>query len=312
MSDRDRRVRTAAILALVVFAAVALRGRLPDVTPPERRAPEQSATSLVIFVVVVLLAAAVLVIAIIAMLRAKKDRLRPLGVDDGAERAFSGLRKRILVLGVAAAALVALLAVVPLPFDGPGEATQQEAGDRVADPGGSGRAPDDDSVPPEPDKTQSVVLIISGGVLLTLVLVGAVIAERRRYRPAEPVYDDGEYLLDDERVPGSLERAAELGLAEVDDLTRDPRAAIIACYAAMERGLADAPDAAPLDSDTPTEVLARAVGHGAIRSSAAGDLVRLFTEARFSQHDMTENHRESAAELLRRVLADLRGATWSS
>jgi hypothetical protein len=53
-------------------------------------------------------------------------------------------------------------------------------------------------------------------------------------------------------------------------------------------------------------VLARAVDHGALRSSAAAPLVGLFTEARFSPHRMTEKHRESAVEWLRLVLDDLR------
>ena len=53
----------------------------------------------------------------------------------------------------------------------------------------------------------------------------------------------------------SLVRAAELGLAEIADLSREPREAIIACYAAMERELANVPGAVPQDFDTPTEVL---------------------------------------------------------
>ena len=43
----------------------------------------------------------------------------------------------------------------------------------------------------------------------------------------------------------SLARAAEVGLAEIGDLSREPREAIIACYAAMERELTRVPGAAP-------------------------------------------------------------------
>jgi hypothetical protein len=100
-------------------------------------------------------------------------------------------------------------------------------------------------------------------------------------------------------------RAAEVGLAEMADLSREPREAIIACYAAMERELANVPDAAPQEFDTPTEVLARAVEHRALHADNAVQLVNLFEEARFSRHVMNEGHREVAARDLRLVLDEL-------
>ena len=95
-------------------------------------------------------------------------------------------------------------------------------------------------------------------------------------------------------------------LAEVGDLSREPREAIIACYAAMEHALANAPGAAPQESDTPSEVLARAVEHDAIHAGSATELVALFAEARFSTHVMNEGHRDSAERALRLVLGELR------
>ncbi|WP_131823719.1 DUF4129 domain-containing protein, partial [Mycobacterium talmoniae] len=107
----------------------------------------------------------------------------------------------------------------------------------------------------------------------------------------------------------SLARAAQAGLAEIGDLARGPREAIIACYATMERELARVPDAVPQDCDTPSEVLARAVDHHALHADNAARLVSLFTEARFSPHVMNEGHREAAVRVLRLVLAELpRGA----
>jgi spore germination protein GerM len=103
-----------------------------------------------------------------------------------------------------------------------------------------------------------------------------------------------------------LTRAAEIGLAEAGDLSREPREAIIACYAAMEHELENSPDVVPRESDTPTEVLARAVEHRALRADSATELVELFEEARFSPHVMTEQHREAAVRVLRLVLAELR------
>ena len=107
-------------------------------------------------------------------------------------------------------------------------------------------------------------------------------------------------------VPESLVRAAELGLAEMTDLSREPREAIIACYAAMERELANVPGAVPQEFDTPTEVLARAVEHHALQADNAIQLVNLFEEARFSPHVMNEGHRQVAVDVLGLVLAELR------
>jgi hypothetical protein len=103
----------------------------------------------------------------------------------------------------------------------------------------------------------------------------------------------------------SLARAAEVGLAEIGDLTREPREAIIACYAAMEQELTRVPGAVPQDCDTPSEVLARAVDNRALRADSATELVELFEEARFSPHVMTEAHRDAAVRVLERVLAEL-------
>jgi Domain of unknown function (DUF4129) len=144
--------------------------------------------------------------------------------------------------------------------------------------------------------------------LLVVIGVGMVLLRvrgRRRQASAPLVAGDtGTELV--VPGPGSLVLAAERGLAEVGDLSREPREAIIACYAAMEHALANAPGAAPQESDTPSEVLARAVEHEAIHAGSATELVTLFAEARFSTHVMNEGHREAAERALRLVLDELR------
>lgn len=84
----------------------------------------------------------------------------------------------------------------------------------------------------------------------------------------------------------------------------DPRTAIIGCYAAMERSLADAGSPAEA-ADTPAEVLARATAGGLIRSTSATTLTGLFRRARYSSHPMTEADRETALGALAEVRADL-------
>ena len=84
----------------------------------------------------------------------------------------------------------------------------------------------------------------------------------------------------------------------------DPRAAIIACYAAMERGFAAA-GSAPAAADTPAEVLARAAEAGIISSSAPGALTALFRRARYSAEPMTSADSGAAAAALARMRDDL-------
>ena len=146
-------------------------------------------------------------------------------------------------------------------------------------------------------------------VFVALVAVATLMTARRPGPPAPPPDaggGGGAGASPREAASQSLARAAELGLAQVGDPNREPRAAIIACYATMESELARVPGVAPRDFDTASEVLARAVEHDALRSDSATPLVTLFEEARFSPHVMGEGHRDSAVQALRQVLTELR------
>jgi hypothetical protein len=125
----------------------------------------------------------------------------------------------------------------------------------------------------------------------------------RRQRRARDWPDDSRAEPDSEH---SLQDALSAGTAALQDQA-DPRAAIIACYAAMEGSLAGA-GAAPAASDTPDEVLARAASGGLIRSAAAGELTGLFRQARYGHRDMAEGERAAAQGALTRLRADLGGA----
>jgi Domain of unknown function (DUF4129) len=88
----------------------------------------------------------------------------------------------------------------------------------------------------------------------------------------------------------------------------DPRTAIIGCYAAMERSLADA-GLPPRIADTPAEVLGRATASGLVRPASAATLTGLFRQARYSSHPMTEADRAAALGALAQVRADLDSET---
>ncbi|WP_278313564.1 DUF4129 domain-containing protein [Lolliginicoccus levis] len=166
-------------------------------------------------------------------------------------------------------------------------------------PGAGGQLPDAATEP-----GLGVWLLVGMAVLLALLVVGMglvlrlprgnVIIEPATTQPS-PI-DRG----------SSLRAATEQGLVAIGQSTDNPRAAIIACYAAMEQALRDAQDASPRESDTPREVIQRASRRGYLSEEPATVLVDLFTEARFSQHPMTREDQQSAAAALSSMLADLR------
>jgi hypothetical protein len=144
-----------------------------------------------------------------------------------------------------------------------------------------------------------------GYALLVLALVAAVAISiwwsARQRRPAElpDIPDDG---VSAEELRDAVE-SGRAALAALDDA----RAAIIACYAAMERSLAER-GAARGVADTPDEVLARAVAREVVRGSAAARLTALFYEARFSTHPVSEGQRDAALAALDELSAELGSA----
>lgn len=122
----------------------------------------------------------------------------------------------------------------------------------------------------------------------------------RHRRPGPPADKAGRPA-----VPPSLATALSAGTTALQSAD-DPRTAIIACYAAMERNLAGA-GSAPSAADTPAEVLARASAAGLVRSTAAGALAALFRRARYSDHAAAEADRTAALRALDELRADLAG-----
>jgi hypothetical protein len=136
-------------------------------------------------------------------------------------------------------------------------------------------------------------------VLFAVVVLGA--AARTVYRRRRAVLSLPEPDLEPDPEP--LVAALAAG-AQVLHENPDPRTAIIGCYAAMERSLADA-GSPPRVADTPAEVLGRATASGMVRSAPATTLTGLFRRARYSRHPMTEADRAAAIDALAQVRADL-------
>jgi hypothetical protein len=308
--------RAIAVIALLALVALALRGYLPgSENAPERARPASSPFALIADIV--LLSAAVAIIGFAIVTRLRDRRARP-ATSGELPRGSGGLTGRpswrftLIALGLIIAWLVLVLVLtrvgvlgpVEQPFSGPATAPDPA----TPPPSDSETAPPPPSEPPEPGTNVIGYLVPPMLILMVLIVVGAAIASRRQRRsgPSYPIDMDGTEAPSTPAATESLARAAELGLAEIGDLRREPREAIIACYAAMERELTRVPGAVPQDFDTPTEVLARAVDRHALHADSATQLVELFEEARFSPHVMNEGHRDVAVGVLRLVLAELR------
>ena len=295
--------RVALLLVLLVAAGVALRGRMPtpQQTPRSAASDDGSLTG-----VVALLSVSMLLMAF-AMLHKRSGPPRPPAREFPPEprggRPRWNRRLALIALGL----LIAwLLAIIVLNRLGVGQDAQQIASPDAL-PAPTGAPPPDQApaAPSSPRNDTSKLLIATTAALLVMMVVATVIsAIRRPPRQALPVISGA----DAESTAGSepLVIAAERGLAEVANPNLPPREAIIACYAAMEQALAGAPSTAPQASDTPSEVLARAVATRAVSPANATPLVEVFAEARYSTHLMTEQHRQTAERALRSVLGELR------
>jgi hypothetical protein len=101
-----------------------------------------------------------------------------------------------------------------------------------------------------------------------------------------------------------LRDAVQSGRAALAGSADDARAAIIACYLAMESSLA-ARGTARAAADTPDELLSRAVAAGTVRGAAARRLTASFYEARFSSHPLGTAQREAASQALDELAAEL-------
>jgi hypothetical protein len=141
-------------------------------------------------------------------------------------------------------------------------------------------------------------LVVAAVVCLLIMFVPRI---RRVLAQRRGVVIDVEMTADDAET--GLRAAVESGRSAFR-LLDDARAAIIACYVAMEGSLAEA-GTARAAAETPDELLARAAAAGLVHGEAAAQLTALFYEARFSSHPLPPAYRDTAERALSALAADL-------
>lgn len=142
------------------------------------------------------------------------------------------------------------------------------------------------------------VLMYTAIAVLALVAIVAlsILLRRRRAMLSEapqPEPDDTD----------TLRNAVQAGRAALRSIS-DARLAIISCYAAMELSLGQA-GAERAATETPDELLARVFADGLVHGAGATRLTRLFYEARFSEHEVTEAARLTAMHSLADIELEL-------
>ncbi len=299
--------RAIGLIALLVLAVLALRGHIPGTGGP--RAPHTPPVVAVALMPVLLLVSVVILLAGVINSQHRLPLAMPEPDRDSGREQWRLSRLGLLILiGLAALALL-LTAAVSVLLVGP--ARDEPAENRTAPATSETATAVPDTAPSDPVTAPrlsgaALMLVGAGAVALVAVamvgLVVVAVGSRRR-----PMAHTTPPTPEAARDMVSLAKVAEMGLAAMIAPGQDPRTAIIACYVAMERGLAQAREVAPLASDTPSEVLARAFERGVLHDASARELVALFEEARFSPHSMLEWQRMRAEQLLRIVLQDLQG-----
>jgi hypothetical protein len=165
---------------------------------------------------------------------------------------------------------------------------------RVPDAGFTGAA--SHSGPGAVGSPEGLLPVLMG--MVVLLALAATVAFRYRAGAVTATTEEPDDASDAELLAGAVV-AAERAMERFDDT----RATIIAAYLEMTARLRPAPGHRA--SDTPTELLDRAVSAGLVSRGAALELTELFREARFSRHQLDPAKRDAAEFALARVSAEL-------
>jgi hypothetical protein len=273
----------AAVLGLLALVALAAGGDTPTGSGATRR-PSHLLIDTLVSLYIVLMAFGAVVFVYLMLLRKdsayERARLRR-------ESRFRGVLYFGLLLG-----LIALLLRIAEERRDDGAlrpATNPTTSPQPGDLGpGEGYEPEFAALP---------VAIVLG--LVGIAVVALVLAARARKKALGPLRD-----------PRLLEALEDVLGESLDDLRaeRDPRKAVVAAYARLERTLA-AYGLPRAPAEAPAEYLGRILTELEVSHDSAGRLTALFERAKFSQHDVDASMKDEAIDALetaRRELAEAR------
>jgi len=263
------------VLALVALVAMAATGSTRSGSGDSRTPSYVLFDTLFVLSLVAMLASAAFLVYVLAY-RGPRERAR----TRGGLAWFIGL-----------AALMALFAKSDV------SSFLRSISSEVEEPSMTGAAPNISEGAERPDRPEFTWL--PAAIILALVAIGAtavLLAKRRR------------------RARDEGRKAAEDALVDVledtlDDLRRekDPRRAVIAAYARLERALA-AHGFPRSSAETQTEYVARILDELDVDRAAVRRLTDLFSRAKFSQHAVDIGMKEEAIDALEQVRDELREA----
>ncbi|WP_183095927.1 DUF4129 domain-containing protein [Nocardioides stalactiti] len=221
------------------------------------------------------------------------------------------------------AAVLVLCALVAATFDGPRWSERDRVTDRSSasedderdQPEDEAAAPEDEAAAPEDDEpwlpwvppADLLLLLPVAAVFIVALVVAARLRVVRRRRTltrraavrASPHHDEP---APDETVEDGLLGAIDAGATAIGE--GSPRNAIVAAWVRLEQAVVG--DHFPhRPEETPSELVERAVASYRLDVEAISRLAALYREARFSAHPVTEEHRDEAADCLRRLLATI-------
>lgn len=279
---RNALLTTLGIVALVGVVAIASRGSTPSGGAGARRPSDTLLDILLSLYLVSLAAGAILILYLLALRRTNLSQS-----GGGLQRSWRNTVRLVVLVGIA---LLLAHEFSSRRLKGLDVTLPQAPGAGEGTPGASGR-----------DVREAEFAWIPVSITLALVAV-AVFGfwwsgrSRRRTlgkRGGDPLADALEAALDE----------------SLDDLRAepDPRRAVIAAYARLERVLAS--HGLPRKtSEAPLEYLTRMLGGLSVSPPAARRLTDLFERAKFSQHAVGAEMKEHAIDALETVRDDLAAA----
>jgi len=268
------------VLALVAVVAVAATGTTPSGSSASRAPSKSLLDTVFTLYLIAIVAGGVLLVYGLAQRQAIARE-----VATGRYRRFS-LVSLLFLLGVFTA----------LTYRGLTHWKPPASPDEISDPAFPGATPfpttpdQEQTVPYQPSVSWLPIALVVG--LVVAAVAAYVVAGRRARRPPEAALAEQLALVLDDTL---------------DDLRAesDPRRAIVAAYARLERVLA-ANGVGREPAETSEEYLHRVLIGLTLRSGGVERLTALFTQAKFSHHDVDAGMKEDAIEALEQVRDELR------